>query len=243
MLRAATGRPEPVVSVAGMLDGTTAWGEAPDEVNVIDRAGGIVAPVLLLHGTSDGLVSVEQARAMERALRTRGADIVAKYYEGIGHGLAQVPWVRRDMQATLTQFLCDRFGLRRARYQLRPRGRELVTGTRAVQLLSEVQLSDRALRKPPELSGGERQRLALARALANEPPIMLADEPTGTLDPVAVRQTLDLFARLRADHGVTVVMVTHDADVARAADCIVELEAGRFVEQPTHGTLASGARR
>jgi ABC-type lipoprotein export system ATPase subunit len=121
----------------------------------------------------------------------------------------------------------------------RPRERR----ARAVELLAQVQLSDKALRKPPELSGGERQRLALARALANEPPIVLADEPTGSLDPVAVRQTLDLFARLRAEHGVTVVMVTHDADVARAADRIVELEAGHFVEQPTHGTLASGARR
>ncbi len=110
MLRATTGAPEPVVSIAGMLEGTSSWGQAPDEVDVVERAGGIAASVLLLHGTSDGVVSVEQARAMERALRTRGADVVAKYYEGMGHGLAQVPWVRRDMQATLTQFLCDRFG-------------------------------------------------------------------------------------------------------------------------------------
>lgn len=102
---------------------------------------------------------------------------------------------------------------------------------RAHALLGEVQLGDKALRKPPELSGGERQRVALARALANEPPLVLADEPTGSLDPVAVGQTLDLFTRLRAEHGVTLVMVTHDADVAAAADRVVRLEAGRFVDQ------------
>ena len=111
---------------------------------------------------------------------------------------------------------------------------------RAMELLAEVQLGDKALRKPPELSGGERQRVALARALANEPRVVLADEPTGSLDPIAVRQTLDLFARLRDEHGVTVVMVTHDVDVAAAADRVVRLEAGRFVERSTSGTLASG---
>jgi putative ABC transport system ATP-binding protein len=113
---------------------------------------------------------------------------------------------------------------------------------RAMELLSEVQLADKALRKPPELSGGERQRVALARALANEPQLLLADEPTGSLDPAAVRQTLELFARLRDEHGVTIVMVTHDADVATVADRVVWLEAGRFVERAPGGTFASGAR-
>jgi len=110
MLRATTGAPEPVVSIAGMLDGTTAWGELPGEVNVIQRASGIVAPVLLLHGTADPLVSIYQARSMESALRALGADVAVKYYEGMPHGLAQVPSVRRDLETTLTRFLCDRFG-------------------------------------------------------------------------------------------------------------------------------------
>ncbi len=110
MLRATTGAPEPVVSIAGMVAGTSAWGAAPGEVDVVERAGGIVAPVLLLHGAADALVPVDQARAMEGALRVQGADVAVKYYDGMGHGLAQVPWVRRDMQATVTQFLCDRFG-------------------------------------------------------------------------------------------------------------------------------------
>ncbi len=101
---------------------------------------------------------------------------------------------------------------------------------RAQELLTEVRLGDKVLRKPPELSGGERQRVALARALANEPPLLLADEPTGSLDPAAVRQTVELFARLRAEHGVTLVMVTHDDEMAAAADRVVRLEAGRVVE-------------
>jgi len=110
MLRATTGAPEPVVSIAGMVEGTTAWGEAPGEVDVVARASGIVAPVLILHGTGDALVGVEQAQHLEAALRARGADVVAKYYDGMPHGLAQVRWVRRDMEATITDFLCDRFG-------------------------------------------------------------------------------------------------------------------------------------
>jgi putative ABC transport system ATP-binding protein len=98
---------------------------------------------------------------------------------------------------------------------------------RATELLAEVHLADKAMRKPPELSGGERQRVALARALANEPEVLLADEPTGSLDPESVRQTLMLFDSLRADRSVTLVMVTHDREVAAAADRIVRLEAGR----------------
>jgi putative ABC transport system ATP-binding protein len=98
---------------------------------------------------------------------------------------------------------------------------------RATALLTEVQLADKMLRKPPELSGGERQRVALARALANEPTILLADEPTGSLDPASVRQTIALLEGLRADRGITIVMVTHDREVAAAADRVVILESGR----------------
>jgi putative ABC transport system ATP-binding protein len=111
---------------------------------------------------------------------------------------------------------------------------------RATELLTEVHLADKARRKPPELSGGERQRVALARALANGPAVLLADEPTGSLDPVAVRETLDLFRRLQSDHGVTIVMVTHDVDVAASADRTVRLEAGRFVDSNANPPRARG---
>jgi putative ABC transport system ATP-binding protein len=104
---------------------------------------------------------------------------------------------------------------------------------RADELLAEVHLADKAARKPPELSGGERQRVALARALANGPSIVLADEPTGSLDPVSVQQTLGLFEQLRERYGVTIVMVTHDREVASAADRVVRMEAGRVTAVST----------
>lgn len=108
MLRASVGRPEPVVSVGGMLEGTTTWGQLPEEVNVVARAGGISAPVLLLHGMADVLVPVAQAQDMERALREHGSDVEAKYYDDAPHGLAQVPAIRTDLLEMITRFLCTR---------------------------------------------------------------------------------------------------------------------------------------
>jgi len=100
---------------------------------------------------------------------------------------------------------------------------------RAAQLLSDVGIGARARVKPPKLSGGERQRLAIARALANQPPILLADEPTGSLDSVASAAVLGLFRRIREERGLTILLVTHDAAVAAAADRIVRMRDGRIV--------------
>ena len=94
---------------------------------------------------------------------------------------------------------------------------------RALELLALVGLSDRAGSRPAELSGGERQRVAIARALANRPPLLLADEPTGSLDSDAGRRVLDLIARLRDERDLTVLMVTHDPDVAARADRVVRM--------------------
>jgi dienelactone hydrolase len=109
LLRATTGAVDPVVSIAGMVEGTTAWGQLPGEVDVVARAAGIVAPVLLLHGEADRLVPVSQARHMEAALRANGADVEAKYYPGADHGLAQIPGVRADLVEQITRFLCARY--------------------------------------------------------------------------------------------------------------------------------------
>jgi putative ABC transport system ATP-binding protein len=100
---------------------------------------------------------------------------------------------------------------------------------RAVELLAEVDLAGKEHRRPPELSGGERQRVAIARALANAPPLLLADEPTGSLDSAAVQRILELFRRLREQHEVTIVMVTHDPVVANTADRVVEMRDGRMI--------------
>jgi dienelactone hydrolase len=106
LLRASTGKTDPVVSVSGMVEGTSNLGNLPNEVNVVTRADRIDAPVLLLHGEADNIVPVAQARDMERALRAHGADVVAKYYPGAGHGL---PTVRTDAVEQITKFHCTPF--------------------------------------------------------------------------------------------------------------------------------------
>ena len=99
---------------------------------------------------------------------------------------------------------------------------------RAVGLLREVGLAHRATHRPNRLSVGERQRVAIARALANGPTLILADEPTGNLDSRAQTEVLDLLARLRADRGLTLVVVTHSREVAAAADREVKLRDGQL---------------
>ncbi|HEY7561794.1 MAG TPA: ABC transporter ATP-binding protein [Gaiellaceae bacterium] len=101
---------------------------------------------------------------------------------------------------------------------------------RARALLAAVGLEGRERNRPPELSGGERQRVAIARALANEPPILLADEPTGSLDSEAGGHVLDLLDRLRRERGLTIVLVTHDAQVAARADRVVRMLDGRLAD-------------
>jgi putative ABC transport system ATP-binding protein len=101
---------------------------------------------------------------------------------------------------------------------------------RATELLEAVGLDGKARTQPPRLSGGERQRLALARALANAPSIILADEPTGSLDSSSVERVLELLRQIRAAQSVTIVLVTHDAHVAEAADRVARMRDGRIVE-------------
>ena len=98
--------------------------------------------------------------------------------------------------------------------------------TRARDLLDLLGLGDKAGEHPAVLSGGQRQRLAIARALANEPTLLLADEPTGALDSDGGLEILELFRRLH-DDGQTILMVTHSDDVAKGADRIVYMRDGR----------------
>jgi putative ABC transport system ATP-binding protein len=102
---------------------------------------------------------------------------------------------------------------------------------RALRLLDEVGLAERAEHQPGELSGGERQRVAIARALANEPRLLLADEPTGAVDSVTSQRVLDLLAELRARRGMTAIVVSYDPQVGARADRMVTVVDG-VVSQP-----------
>jgi putative ABC transport system ATP-binding protein len=114
----------------------------------------------------------------------------------------------------------------------------LVTGVtprearrRALAVLDQVGLADRADHRPAELSGGQRQRVTVARALVNEPAIVWADEPTGALDSKAADDVLQLMRRLNQERGQTIVVVTHDPDMAAACDRIVRMHDGQIVSQ------------
>jgi ABC-type lipoprotein export system ATPase subunit len=102
---------------------------------------------------------------------------------------------------------------------------------RALEVLEQVRLADRAHHRPNQLSGGQQQRVAMARALAGEPAIVWADEPTGNLDSDTSREVLDLLLRLNRENGQTFVVVTHDPDVGELMDRIVRMEDGRIVGQ------------
>ncbi len=99
---------------------------------------------------------------------------------------------------------------------------------RALDALAAVGLSERAHHEPTQLSGGEQQRVAIARALVNEPSIILADEPTGNLDSKAGAEIMAIFHQLHRDRGQTVIMVTHDPEIADQAQRIIRLHDGRI---------------
>ncbi|MEG2174226.1 MAG: ABC transporter ATP-binding protein [Oscillospiraceae bacterium] len=101
---------------------------------------------------------------------------------------------------------------------------------RARALLDQVGMADRSAHLPNELSGGQKQRVAIARAMANNPAILLADEPTGALDSQTGRLVMDLFHRLHHDEGKTIVLITHNPELANECQRIVTLSDGRIVD-------------
>ena len=101
----------------------------------------------------------------------------------------------------------------------------------AERLLSDMGLSDRMTHKPSELSGGEQQRVAIARALINSPAVLFADEPSGNLDSKTKEEIHNLFFQLREKYGQTIIIVTHDPDLAKMCDRSLYMIDGQFVEQ------------
>ena len=113
--------------------------------------------------------------------------------------------------------------------------------SRARDLLDLLGIADKASSMPGVLSGGQRQRLAIARALANEPTLLLADEPTGALDSVGGQEVIELLNRLHLS-GQTIILVTHDAQVAKAADTVLHMRDGRILSNdaaPSDDTVTS----
>ncbi len=114
--------------------------------------------------------------------------------------------------------------------------------SRAIELLRLVGLEGRANHRPSELSGGEQQRVAIAAALANDPPLILADEPTGELDSVTSLQIAELFRRLHRELNKTVIVVTHDISVAKLADRISRIMDGVIVETLIPAEIKEGVK-
>lgn len=109
------------------------------------------------------------------------------------------------------------------------RKRQFSPARRARELLKMLGLGDRMHHRPSELSGGQQQRVAIARALANNPPLILADEPTGNLDTESGRLVLDTLKQIRDESGTTVLLVTHDPELAGQMDRVLTLVDGRIV--------------
>ncbi len=104
---------------------------------------------------------------------------------------------------------------------------------RAMEALDRVGLSDRATHRPTELSGGEQQRVAIARALVKNPPLILADEPTGNLDSRSGEEIMSILTSLHSEQGITLVMITHEANIAHYCQRVIRLKDGQVVaEEP-----------
>ena len=110
---------------------------------------------------------------------------------------------------------------------------------RAIELLNRVGLGERMDHEPSQLSGGQQQRVAIARALINKPPLLFADEPTGNLDTKTSREVLEMFKKINAEEGITVILVTHDNNVAQSAKRIVRLSDGLVVANEYPGEKAA----
>lgn len=139
----------------------------------------------------------------------------------------------------LTQFRKDNIGFIFQQYYLLPNmtveknvrmGADLADNREYPEIIDAVGLRDKAKKYPSELSGGEQQRVSVARALAKKPKVLFLDEPTGALDEQTGRQVLDYICKLHKKYGFTVVMVTHNQNIAEMANTVVKMNSGKISE-------------
>ena len=201
----------------GALDGVSVIVERGEFLSVIGPSGSGKSTLLNLMAGLDvpdgGQILLEGqdlARMSDRALSNLRLREIGFVFQGFNLFPALTVW---DNVAWPLEFA----GVKRARLR-----------AQVEDVLRRVGLADRHARRPGELSGGEQQRAAIARALVNEPSIILADEPTGSLDSQTGDSILALLSGLNREHGVSIVMVTHRSDAARWSDRTIELRDGRI---------------
>lgn len=199
-----------------MLDGVDLHVAPGELVAVVGRSGSGKSTLLHLLGGLD--------RADGGTITVAGVKLEAQSQKGLTA-------LRRTSIGFVFQsfhLLPELSGLENVLLPARLAGGGARAGLRTRELIATLGLADAAERLPDTLSGGEQQRLAIARALVNEPALVLADEPTGNLDGESAAVVLDLLRRI-ADGGRAVVLVTHDREATAQADRVIELREGRVV--------------
>ena len=198
-----------------VLDGVDLDVGAGEAVAVIGASGAGKSTLLHLLGGLDRPTEGEVVVAGRRLTDMSGEELAAFRNEGIGF-VFQFHHLLREFTAEENV----------AMPLLIAGVEESVARERARELLGEVGLSARVTHRPTELSGGEQQRVAVARALANQPRLLIADEPSGNLDTHTSDQLHDLFFRLRAEHGVALVLATHNRELADRTDRVLRVSDG-----------------
>lgn len=207
-------------SVVG-LDGATLEIRAGEFVSLVGPSGSGKSTLLLMLGgmlsPSDGTVSLDGHSLYDLSSNERAA-LRKKYVGFVFQTFNLIPYLTALENVQVPLYL--------AGVEVDEQRR------RAAELLEEVGLGQRLDHKPSELSVGQQQRVALARMLANNPSVILADEPTGNLDPETAEQVIDFLEQLNAQ-GRTIVMVTHDPRAASRAKRTIRLSQGKFQAEPT----------